>query len=258
VSGNPSDFASRDGQEPALSADGATAVIPAFNEQERIAATVQAVFTIDHVDMVVVVDDGSTDGTVTAAKAAGAHVIKQPVNRGKAAAMERGGLEVANLERAASLDLRPLIFLDADLGNTASLAGVLLEAVLNGETDMAIANFPPQQSAGGGHGFVVRLARDGIEQATGWRPQQPLSGQRALSRAAFDAALPLAAGWGVEVGLTVDLLRQNFRVTEVPVELHHRVTGSDWRAKRHRAKQFWQTWRALRARGVGPVLPVPR
>ena len=244
--------------QPALGATGAAAVIPAFNEQERIAATIQAVFAIDRVDMVVVVDDGSTDDTAATAEHAGAHVVRQPINRGKAAAMECGGLAVADLEQAASLPHRPLLFLDADLGPSATAAGELLKAVFIGDTDMAIATLPPQQSTGGGHGFVVRLARDGIEQATGWRAQQPLSGQRALSAAAFAAALPLAAGWGVEVGLTVDLLRQNFRVAEIPVDLHHRVSGSDWRAKRHRAKQFWQTWRALRTRGVGPVLPLPR
>ncbi|MEO8329175.1 MAG: glycosyltransferase, partial [Candidatus Nanopelagicales bacterium] len=220
--------------------------------------TVQAVLTMHRVDVVVVVDDGSTDETAAAAAQAGAHVVVQQQNLGKAAAMQRGGQEVVTLEREAAIEPRPIMFLDADLGQTATHAVVLLNSIFNGDADMVIATLPPQQTAGGGHGFVVRLARDGVEQATGWRPQQPLSGQRALTGAAFAAALPLAPGWGVEVGLTIDLCRKNFRVKEVPVSLHHRVTGSDWRAKRHRAKQFWQTWRALRARGVGPVLPLPR
>ena len=123
---------------------------------------------------------------------------------------------------------------------------------------MTIAVLPKQATAGGGHGFVVRLARDGIEEATGWVAEQPLSGQRAFTREAFDAARPLAAGFGVEVGLTIDLLRKDFRVVEVPASFYHRVTGTDWRAKRHRARQFWAVWRALRARGVGPKLPIPR
>jgi len=244
--------------DPTLTKDGATAIIPAFNEEQRIAATVRAVVSMDRIDLVVVVDDGSSDNTSEAASRAGAVVVKQPVNRGKAAALERGAMAVAELERAASLTPRPVIFLDADLGNTANEASILLYTVLTGEADMAIATLPPQPTSGGGHGFVVRLARDGVEQATGWRPIQPLSGQRALTGKALVAALPFAHGWGVEVGLTIDLLRQNFRVVEVPVNLQHRVTGSDWRGKRHRARQFWQTWRALRARGVGPVLPLPR
>jgi len=237
---------------------GAAVVIPAFNEQQRIGATVLAAAQIDGVDCVVVVDDGSTDRTAELAMQAGAHVVRAPKNRGKAAAMERGAAQVAALEDAAGLSGRPLLFLDADLESTATAAGVLLPPVLRGQSDMTIAILPRQIVAGGGHGFVVRLAQDGIEQATAWRAIQPLSGQRALTRAAFDAALPLASGWGVEVGLTIDLVRKGFRVSEIPTEFHHRVTGTDWRAKRHRARQFWAVWRTLRARGVGPVLPIPR
>ena len=241
-----------------LRTDGAAVVIPAFQEAARIAATTQAAAAIAGVDLVVVVDDGSTDATSEQAMQAGAHVVRLVTNAGKAAAMKRGAQEVALLERDTGLEGRPMLFLDADLQDSALAAGALLPPVLRGEADMTIATLPPQARSGGGHGFVVRLAHDGIEQATGWSATQPLSGQRALTRAAFDAALPLATGFGVEVGLTVDLLRRGFRVVEVPVDLHHRVTGRDWRAQRHRARQFWAVWRALRARGVGPVVPLPR
>jgi hypothetical protein len=163
---------------------------------------------------------------------------------------------VAELDARESRSSRPLLFLDADLEQTASAAAPLLDAVRDGRADVAIATLPAQP--GGGHGFVVNLASTGIADATGWTPTQPLSGQRALTRDAFTSALPLARGFGVEVGMTIDLLRQGYRVVEVPVELRHRVTGRDLRAQRHRARQFWAVWRALRARGVGPRLPIPR
>ena len=74
-------------------------------------------------------------------------------------------------------------------------------------------------------------------------PAQPLNGQRCLTRAAFEAALPLARGWGVETGLTIDLLRQGLRVVEVEVPMAHRPTGNDWLAQVHRARQFaWVAW----------------
>jgi hypothetical protein len=241
-----------------LRPDGAAVVIPAFQEADRIASTTRAAASLPWVDLVVVVDDGSADATAERAALAGAHVVSMGTNAGKAAAMQRGAAEVGRLERACGTDGRPMLFLDADLQDSAADAGALLPPVLQGEADMTIATLPTQARAGGGRGFVVRLAHDGIEQATGWSASQPLSGQRALTRAAFDAAAPLATGFGVEVGLTIDLLRQGFRVVEVPVDLHHRVTGRDWRAQRHRARQFWAVWRALRARGVGPVVPLPR
>lgn len=241
---------------PALTGDGVAVVIPAFREEDRVAATVASAAQIGGVDLVVVVDDGSDDATASVAEAAGAAVVRAPTNRGKAAAMELGADEVARREDAAGVPHRPLLFLDADLEDSAAAAAPLLGPVRSGAADMAIATLPAQP--GGGHGFVVRLARDGVRQATGWEPAQPLSGQRALSREAFQAARPLAPGWGIEVGLTIDLLRQGFRVVEVPIEVRHRVTGSDWRAQLHRGRQFWAVWRALRRRGVGPALPLPR
>ncbi len=162
---------------------------------------------------------------------------------------------MAGLESAAGVAPRPLLLLDADLGESAQAAAVLLAPLHEGRADVTVATLPAQP--GGGRGFVVRLARAGIADATGFEAAQPLSGQRALTRDAFEAARPLADGWGIEVGMTIDLLRAGFRLVEVPVDLRHRVTGTDWRAQRHRARQFWGVWRALRARGAGPVLPFP-
>jgi len=115
---------------------------------------------------------------------------------------------------------------------------------------MTIATLPPQSTSGGGHGFVVRLARNGIERLAGWTPTQPLSGMRCLSREAFEAASPLARGWGVEVGLTIDVLGAGLRALEVPCELQHRVTGSSWRGQVHRARQYRDVWLALADRRV--------
>ena len=95
---------------------------------------------------------------------------------------------------------------------------------------------------------MVRLARRGIKRATGWTATQPISGNRCLNRPAFDAAVPLASGWGVETGLTIDLITSGYRVIEVPCELHHRVTGADFGGQLHRAAQYRDVWRALLAR----------
>ena len=126
-------------------------------------------------------------------------------------------------------------------------AGALVQPVRDGQADMTIAVFSDRVRAGG-HGFVIGLSGAGIRRATGWAPAQPLNGQRCLTRAAFEAARPLAAGWGVETGLTIDLLRQGFRVTEVEVPMAHRATGTDWQAQLHRARQLAGVARALAAR----------
>jgi hypothetical protein len=92
--------------------------------------------------------------------------------------------------------------------------------------------------------------------ATGWTPTQPLSGMRCLTREAFEAARPLAHGWGVETALTIDLLTAGYRVLEVPCELHHRVTGADWRGQLHRARQYRDVARGLAARRVRRAAPL--
>jgi len=63
-------------------------VIPARDESDRIRATVAGAAGLPGVDLVLVVDDGSRDGTAAAAQEAGASVLRHSRSRGKAAAME--------------------------------------------------------------------------------------------------------------------------------------------------------------------------
>lgn len=224
---------------------GVVVIIPAFNEQERIGATVAAAREVPGALTVVVADDGSSDRTAERAAAAGARLAQHPHRRGKAAAMASG----ARAACSAGFAGVPLLFLDADLEQSAAHAGPLVEPVLAGAADMTIAVLPPAP-AGGGHGFVMRLARSGIDQATGWRPTAPLSGQRCMTRELFDSVQPMARGFGVETGLTIDALRRGARVVECPAELRHRVTGPGWRDQVHRARQYRDVWWALASRRV--------
>jgi glycosyltransferase involved in cell wall biosynthesis len=223
-------------------------VIPAYNEAERIGATVAAALTLPGVDAVVVASDGSRDGTVRVAREAGATVWRSARNQGKAAAMFAGAAAVRALDERHPADgPRHLLFLDADLERSAANAGPLIEPVATGAADMTIAAFATRVKLGG-HGFVVRLSGAGISRATGWRPAQPLNGQRCLTRAAFEAARPLARGFGVETAMTIDLKRTGFRVLEVEVDMAHRATGGDLAAQLHRARQFADVARALASR----------
>ena len=233
-------------------------------------------------DVVVVVDDGSVDGTGPEAVAAGAVVVRHSRNRGKAAAMETGAeaVWVIEAEQAAAARRsaaagpaqaetsapeagrsRHLLFLDADLADTAEHAGPLAAPVLAGQADMTIAVFS-QRVRRGGHGIVLGLSGAAIERATGWRPAEPLNGQRCLTRAAFEAARPLAARWGAETGLTIDLLRKGMRIVEVEVPLAHRATGRDLGSQLHRVRQLAGVARALAVRqpwrqAAGPAAAGP-
>src|SRR3990170_2827886 len=145
------------------------ALVPAHDEGDLVGATVSALRTV--VDEVVVVDDGSEDGTASAALAAGATVLSIPRRIGKGSALE-GALR--RLPEAAVW-----LLADADLGTSADGLGKVLAEVLEGRSDMAIAAFPPQE--GGGFGRVKRAAARAIRTLSGFEAAEPLSGQRAIT-----------------------------------------------------------------------------
>jgi hypothetical protein len=227
-------------------------IIPAKDESRRIAATVRSARAIPHVDLVLVVDDGSVDNTQHVAREAGAVVVRHSHNRGKAAAMETGAAIVA-MRDVADRPRRLLLFIDGDLGETAVNTAPLVPPVYEKHADMSIALIPPQPGAGG-RGIVVGAARRAIQQATGWTPTQPLSGMRCLTREAFEAATPLARGWGVETGMTIDLLSKGFVAVEVPCDLRHRPSGTDLRGQLHRAAQYRDVMLAVGSRRVRSVV----
>ena len=206
-------------------------LIPAYNEADRIARTIESVRQIDSGGdiEVIVVDDGSVDGTAEAAEHAGATRVLRQTNQGKGAALRAAAAVAAG---------EILLLLDADLGETAGEAGKLLEPITMGAADMAIATFPVRPGRGGGAGLVVRLARWGIHGLTGRVMLAPLSGQRAIRREVLEGSGAFADGWGVEIALTVRALWHGYRLQEVPTEMDHRVTGRDAASILHRAAQF--------------------
>ena len=207
------------------------AIIPAFNEEERIVSTITAVKNIPEVDRVVVIDDGSKDDTAQLAVDAGARVIRSTRNVGKGPVLEHAAKQHE--------DADIVLLLDADLANTASQAKLLLDPVLKGKVDMTIARFP-KPIAKAGFGLVKSLARFEIRKAGGKDAdfQAPLSGQRAVTQACLTHIRPFAKGYGVEVSLTVRALQAGYRVCEIDTTMAHKATGRNLRGFLHRGKQF--------------------
>ena len=141
------------------------AIVPAKDEAERVAATVTALLSLQDVDVVVVVDDGSTDATASEAADAGALVARHPANRGKAAALETGVARLVTEEQRTGSPEHVLLFADADLAESAANLEPLVVPVLLGSADLTVANIPRSASSLGS-GRVVRLARAQIEAMT--------------------------------------------------------------------------------------------
>lgn len=210
-------------------------VIPVHDGADRIGATVAAARSIAGVTRVVVVDDGSSDDSWARAVAAGADVVGLERNVGKAGAVRAGV--------AACPDADVVLLLDADLGDTAIAAAPLLGPVMAGTADMTIGVLPGPGGRGG-FGSVRRLAAFGVRRGCGLAVRAPLSGQRAVRRELLDHLGPVER-FGLEVALTVDLVRAGARVVEVEIDVDHAHTGRGRAGFAHRGRQGVDVVRAL-------------
>jgi glycosyltransferase involved in cell wall biosynthesis len=222
--------------------DSLAVIVAARNEAERIGDTVAALRGALPGAALWVADDASEDGTADTAMAAGAQVVSRGRPHGK------GANVTAAAQAALSVEPAPALFLlcDGDLGRSAARLRPLVEAVGGGECDLAVAVFSSR--AGGGFGLARGFARWAIRRRCGLSTVAPISGQRAIRAEALRSTLPFAAGFGMEVGMTVDAVRAGYRVREIELDLEHRATGRDPAGFAHRARQLLDFGRAYLAR----------
>jgi glycosyltransferase involved in cell wall biosynthesis len=210
-------------------------IIPAYNESQFLPKTISSLRKIPALTEIIVVDDGSSDDTFFVARQLADVSLQLPYNCGKGAALHEGC-------KVARGDI--LIFIDSDLEETAEYTKALIDPVVRGETDLCIAAFPPAPKRAG-FGLAKGMARKGIYKLTGMDCSSPLSGQRAMIR----EVLPCIRDWnerfGIEVGITIDVIRAGFRVKEVPIAFSHRETGRNFGGFVHRGKQFFDIGRVL-------------
>jgi glycosyltransferase involved in cell wall biosynthesis len=162
---------------------GISVVVPAYNEAGRISAVLRPVVASQWVDDVIVVDDGSDDGTAEEAKRFPVHVAALPENRGKAAALDYGVSLAKN---------DTLLFLDADLvGLTTAHVDKLITSYRELHLDMAVG--------------VFSNGRKNTDFAQKINPYA--SGQRVLTRKQWDRAKQCVeeveeVDFGIEIALS--------------------------------------------------------
>jgi glycosyltransferase involved in cell wall biosynthesis len=221
---------------------GLTAIVAARNEADRIGETVAALRRTFPGAAIWVADDASEDGTAEVAMIAGAQVVSRGRPHGK------GGNVTAAAEAALSADpaLGLILLCDGDLGDSAARLAPLVEAVQCGECDLAVAVFA--RRVGGGFGVALGFARRAIRRLCGAETEAPISGQRALRVETLRDCLPFAAGFGMEIGMSVDAVRAGHRLGEYELDLEHRATGRSLGGFAHRALQLRDFARVYRAR----------
>lgn len=196
----------------------ADVIIPAYQEAPNVGRVVQVALAAG-LGRVLVIDDGSTDGTTAAARAAGAEVLSLPSNRGKGGALVAG---------ANACTREVVVMLDADLvGLRPEHVVALAEPVCGGWADMARGTFE------GGRWRTTA--------AQHVAPQ--LNGQRAVRRELLLAVPDLEGSrYGVEVAITLYAAAEGWRCVSVPLEGVSQVMKEEklgfWRGLRVRLAMY--------------------
>jgi glycosyltransferase involved in cell wall biosynthesis len=178
---------------------------------------------------VLVVDDGSRDGTGAAAAAAGARVLTLAANGGKGQALLAG-------VRAARHDL--LVFLDGDGQDDPAEIPLLLAPLAAGAAELVLGSrFLGRLHAGAIHPLnrLANRAFTALIAALFWaRVTDSQAGFRATRRAALLSLGIRAREYDVETEMLLRALRSGWRVREVPVQRYPRDgSTTDFRRVRH-------------------------
>jgi len=190
------------------------AAIPAYNEESNIVSVVER--TRPHVDIVVVIDDGSLDDTARLAEAAGAVVVRHRTNLGKAG----GIMTAANFATVRDIDY--LVLLDGDGQHDPADIPRLLDPLRRGLADIVVGSrfleirnpIPFYRTIG------QRVLNVATHAGSGLRCSDSQCGYRALTRDVFSRLSlheTFLHGLAVESEMQFQVSELGFRMHEVPI-----------------------------------------
>ncbi len=194
------------------------AIIPALNEEETIGRVIESVKR--HVNNVIVIDDGSTDGTAKTARKAGARVYSHPVNKGLGPTILDGYREA--LKKGAEIVLQ----IDADGQYLARDIPRLINPILRNEADMVLGSrfsgtieeMP----------FVKRTGNRFFSKITsvlsGMRITDAQTGFRAIRSELLENIIPTGK-YTYTQEMIIRASKENFRIKEVPIYFARRKSG---------------------------------
>ena len=224
-------------------------IIPCLDEEPAIGALVRALrANLDaQRDRVIVVDNGSRDGTAAAAIAAGAEVVSEP----------RRGYGRACLAGVRAAEDGIAVFLDGDGADHPGDLDQVAAPVREGRADLVVGARRQRErgSMTTFQRFGNRLATTLISSLCG-TPVSDLGPMRAIRVERLLALQPQAGTYGWSTEMTVKALRAGYRYLEVPVQHRRRiglskVSGTVSGSLRAGARILWTTirwsrWRPLR------------
>jgi glycosyltransferase involved in cell wall biosynthesis len=200
------------------------AIVPALNEEHTVARVIEELRAFDAGLDIVVIDDGSTDGTADVASSLHAYVLRLPFNLGIGGAVQTG-FRFAH-ERHYDIAVR----VDGDGQHDPSQLGRILEPVLAGRADIAVGSRFAADEGGyrssRSRRVGIRILAAVVSRVVGQRVTDTTSGFQALNRqgiALFAGDYPHDYP---EVEATVMVFRHRLRLAEVAVTMRERTGGN--------------------------------
>ena len=197
-------------------------ILPAKNEAEGLKLTLPRLREALPEAEIIVVDDGSTDGTAAVAVPFG-KVLSSPYSMGNGAAVKRGA-------RAATGDI--LVFMDADGQHDPAHIRILIEKLESGY-DMVVGSRDSAGQANAGRGAANRFYNGLASWMTGHRIDDLTSGFRAVRADKFSEFMHLLPnGFSYPTTTTMAFFRSAYPVAYVPIAVAKRIGKSHLRPLR--------------------------
>ena len=207
-------------------------IIPAYQAATTIGDVIARIRATVPTAEIVVIDDGSTDGTGPEGRGKGTTLVTLPRNRGKGAAL-RTGIRQATL-RGASV----LVTIDADAQHPPEEIPRLLKPILEGRADLVLGARKRDQAMPISRRLTNWLSATLASRIGGQPVRDAQTGFRAFTREVTERVQPAGDRYEYEANFLLDALRAGFRVVCVDVPTiygarsHFRAWGDTWRMAR--------------------------
>ena len=201
------------------------ACIPAYNEESHIENLVKS--AKNHVDSVIVCDDGSTDNTAKIARNAGAVVISQS-NQGYGAAIS------TLFDYARRNNAKIMVTLDGDGQHNPEQIPLLIDAIISHGVDVSVGSrFLGDSEASGYRKAGIKIITSAANYGTSLKISDSQSGFRAYSQKAIDAIHPTEQGMAVSTEILLKISNKGLSLAEVPISVTYGPDTSEHNSVSH-------------------------
>jgi len=194
--------------------------IPAYNEEKTIGDVVKR--SLQYCDKVIVVDDGSSDGTASVAKQSGATVISHQKNQGYGAAV------ITLFDRARQENADILTIIDGDGQHDPGQIQLLVNTLQENNVDVVIGSrfLDTTSQTPGYRKRGIKIITSAANFGADFKVSDAQSGFRAYSKRAIGAIHPTETGMSVSTEILMKISNKGLSVAEVPITVSYNGDSS--------------------------------